>query len=96
MAAQASKGLNITARSKKEFFESLLTSVANSSILNLGERDGVVKLDEAEHADGFEAFQGPETYEDVIVERSQSALRPGGRCAQRTRSKSPGLRPRPR
>lgn len=77
MAAQASKGLNITARSKKEYFESLLTSVANSSILNLGERDGVVKLDEAEHADGFEAFQGPENYEDVIIERSQSALKAG-------------------
>ena len=77
MAAQASKGLNITARAKKEYFESLLTSVANSSILNLGGRDGVVMLDEAEHADGFEAFRGPETYEDVIIERSQSALKAG-------------------
>lgn len=77
MAAQAAKGLNITARSKREYFESLLTSVANSSILNLEDRDGVVKLDEAEHADGFEAFRGSETYEDVIVERSQSALKAG-------------------
>ena len=77
MAAQASKGLNVTARDKREYFESLLTAVANSSILDLGERDGVVKLDEAEHSDGFEAFQGPESYEDVIVERSQSALSAG-------------------
>ncbi|NBE29635.1 hypothetical protein GVY41_01300 [Frigidibacter albus] len=77
IAAQAAKGLGITARSKREYFESLLTSVANSSILTLGDRDGVVKLDEAEHADGFEAFRGPETYEDVIVERSQSALKAG-------------------
>lgn len=77
MAAQAAKGLNVTARSKKEFLESLLTGVANSSILTIGQRDGVLQLDEAEHADGFEAFQGPETYEDVIVERSQSSLKAG-------------------
>ncbi len=77
MAAQAAAGLNFTARDKREYFESLLTSVANSSILDLGDRDGLVKLDEAEHADGFEAFRGPETHEDVIVERSQSALKAG-------------------
>lgn len=77
MAAQAAKGLNVTAQAKREYFESLLTAVANSSILDLAERDSVVKLDEAEHSDGFEAFQGPESYEDVIVERAQSALKAG-------------------
>lgn len=93
MAAQTSKGLNITSRSKKEFFESLLTSVANSAILNLGERDGVVKLDEAEHADGFESFQGPETYEDVIIERSQSALKAGRPLRTKDAAKKSGAPP---
>lgn len=74
LAAQAAKGMNITAAAKTELVESLLTAVANSSITRLGEPDGAVLLDEAEHADGFEAFQGPDTYEDVIVERSQSDL----------------------
>lgn len=74
LAAQAARGLNITSAAQKEFTESLLTAVANSSITRLGERDGLVLLDEAEHADGFEAFQGPDSYEDVIVERSQSDL----------------------
>jgi hypothetical protein len=77
LAAQAAKGLNVTAATRKEYLESLLTAVANGSIMRLGDRDGTILLDEAEHADGFEAFQGPETYEDVIVERGQTGLTAG-------------------
>jgi len=93
MAAQASKGLNVTGRTKKEYLESLLTAVANSSILNIGQRDGVVQLDEAEHADGFEAFQGPEIYEDVIIERSQSALKAGRPLRTKTATQKSGKAP---
>lgn len=77
MAAQAATGLGVAGAARREYLESLLTAVANSSILSLGQRDGVVALDEAEHADGFEAFQGPESYEDVIVERAQAELKAG-------------------
>lgn len=74
MAAQAARGMNVTAQAKKEYLETLVTAVANASIMSVGQRDGVVSLDEVEHADGFEAFQGPDTYEDVIVERKASDL----------------------
>lgn len=77
IAAQAARGLNVGAE-KQEYLESLVTAVANGSIMRLGERDGTILLDEAEHADGFEAFQGPESFEDVIVERGRSGL-PAGR-----------------
>ncbi|WP_298970548.1 hypothetical protein [uncultured Roseobacter sp.] len=77
IAAQAASGMGIRTGPKKEYFERLLTAVANTSLMNVGNRDGIVALDEAEHADGFEAFQGPETYEDVIISRQQSALKAG-------------------
>ncbi|WP_298838171.1 hypothetical protein [uncultured Roseobacter sp.] len=77
MAAQAARGMGVTSRQRKEYVESLLTAVSNGALMRVDERDGIVQLDEAEHADGFEAFQGPETYLDVIVERHQSALRAG-------------------
>ena len=77
IAAQAARGMGVTAASKREYLESLITAISNGSIMDVNARDGVIKLDEAEHADGFEAFQGPETYEDVIVERKQSDLAAG-------------------
>ncbi|SIO33744.1 hypothetical protein SAMN05444722_1516 [Rhodovulum sp. ES.010] len=77
VAAQASRGMNVTGRARREYFESLITAVANSSIMQLDSRDGVVGLDEAEHADGFETFKGPERIEEVIVERKASDLRAG-------------------
>lgn len=77
IAAQAASGMGVRSGAKKEYFESLLTAVANTSIMNVGNRDGIVALDEAEHADGFEAFQGPEIYEDIIISRQQSALKAG-------------------
>jgi hypothetical protein len=77
MAAQAAKGLGANSASEKEYLESLLTAVANGSLINLGARDGIVALDEAEHGDGFETFRGPETYVDVVIERKQSALKAG-------------------
>lgn len=77
IAAQAAVGLGVRTSAKKEYFESLLTAVANASLMNIGNRDGIVALDEAEHADGFETFQGPEFYEDVIISREQSALKAG-------------------
>jgi hypothetical protein len=94
LAAQASRGLNITAAAQKEFVESLLTAVANSSITRLGEPDGAVLLDEAEHADGFEAFQGPDSYEDVIVERSQSDLVAGRPPRTKRAAAASGAAPR--
>lgn len=94
MAAQVTKGMGVTSVAKKEYFESLMTAVANASLMNVGSRDGVVALDETEHGDGFEAFQGPETYEDVVVERQQSALK-GGR-PQRTRAARNASEPAPR
>ncbi|WP_298922290.1 hypothetical protein [uncultured Roseobacter sp.] len=77
IAAQAASGLGVRSGPRKEYFESLLTGVANMSLMNIASRDGIVQLDEAEHADGFEAFQGPETYEDVIISRQQSAFKAG-------------------
>ncbi|WP_187429772.1 hypothetical protein ROLI_015710 [Roseobacter fucihabitans] len=77
IAAQAASGMGIRSAAKKEYFEALITAVANTSLMNVATSDGVVALDEAEHGDGFEAFQGPETYEDVIITRQQSALKAG-------------------
>jgi hypothetical protein len=77
IAAQAAKGMGIASAKRREYLESLITAIANSSIMEINGRDGVVKLDEAEHADGFESFQGPESYEDVVVERKQSELSAG-------------------
>jgi hypothetical protein len=83
IASFASEGMNLTTRSQREYIETLVTAVANSSIRNIASPDGIVALDEAEHADGFQAFQGPETYEDILVETSPDSLR-GGR-GQRSR-----------
>jgi hypothetical protein len=77
IAAQAAKGMGVSSADRREYLESLVTAIANSSIMEVNSRDGVVKLDEAEHADGFETFRGPESYEDVIVERKQADLSAG-------------------
>ncbi len=77
IAAQAARGMGVTSANRREYLESLITAITNSSIMEVNSRDGVVKLDEAEHADGFDAFQGPESYEDIIVERKQSDLSAG-------------------
>lgn len=77
IAAQAAKGMGAASAKRKEYLESLITAIANSSIMEVNHRDGVIRLDEAEHADGFETFRGPETYEDVIVERKQADLSAG-------------------
>ena len=82
IASFAARDMGLTSRGDREYIESLVTSVANSSIRNIDAPDGIVALDEAEHGDGFEAFRGPETYEDVIVEAGPQAFR-GGR-AQRS------------
>ncbi len=94
MAAQAAKGLGVTSKSRKELLERLMTAVANGSIQNLGRPDGVVTLDEAEHSDGFETFQGPETYEDVIVERHQADLKAGRPARTRLAAEKSGDPPR--
>lgn len=77
IAAQAARVMTIQDRNGREYVESLLTAVASGSIARLGERDGVIALDEAEHSDGFEAFQGPDIYEDVVAERGPEDLRAG-------------------
>ncbi len=70
IAGFAAKGMGLSTPNEREYAERLITAVANGSIMDLGQPDGAVRLDEAEHDDGFEAFRGPETYEDVIVERA--------------------------
>lgn len=94
VAAQAARGMNVTGRARREYFESLITAVANSSIMQLDSRDGVVGLDEAEHADGFETFQGPERIEEVIVERKASDLRAGRPLRTRQAEAESGAPPR--
>ncbi len=94
MAAQVAKGSGVSGTAGKEFLESLMTAVANGSLMNVGSRDGVVALDEAEHGDGFEAFQGPETYEDIIIERKQSALKAGRPLRTRAAQDVSGPAPR--
>ena len=74
MAAQAARGMGLTSTAQREAVETLITAVANGAIQTLGQRDGIVLLDEAEHADGFRAFHGPETYEDVVVEGDAADL----------------------
>ncbi|WP_375230183.1 hypothetical protein [Roseobacter sp. S98] len=88
MAAQAARGMGVTSRRRKEYVESLLTAVSNGALMRIDERDGIVQLDEAEHADGFEAFQGPETYLDVVVERHQSAIKAGRPLRNKTARKT--------
>ncbi|WP_377189711.1 hypothetical protein [Ruegeria meonggei] len=77
IASQVSKTFGLDDSDELEFSESLLTAVANGMIRRLGEPDGLVALDEAEHGDGFEAFRGTEFYEDVIVERRQADIQAG-------------------
>lgn len=92
IAAQAARGMGVTSANRREYLESLVTAIANASIMEVNSRDGIVRLDEAEHADGFETFRGPETYEDVIVERKQSdfsAGRPPRTKAAISKSPSP-------
>jgi hypothetical protein len=90
IACFASKGLNLTTTKDREYLENLVTAVANSSIRNIGSPDGIVALDEAEHADGFEAFQGPETYVDMIRESRPQDLRGGrGQRSRLAKAKSP-------
>lgn len=83
MAAYAARFMGLNDDDDKEYVERLMTAVANSSIRSIASPDGIVALDEAEHGDGFEAFSGPETYEDVVIERSRETLK-GGRI-QRTK-----------
>ncbi|MEP2642407.1 hypothetical protein [Roseobacter sp.] len=83
IASFAAKHQELEDAKSREYLESLLTAVANSSIRDIDSPDGIVALDEAEHGDGFESFQGPETYEDVIIEAGPQALK-GGR-GQRSR-----------
>ena len=92
MASFASKGMGLTSIKDREFVESLVTAVANSSIRDISSPDGIVALDEAEHSDGFETFQGPETYVDVIKEGLAKDLR-GGRAQRsfRAREKAPDV-----
>ena len=83
IASFAAQDMGLTAQDDREYLESLVTAVANSSIRDIDAPDGIVALDEAEHGDGFESFRGPETYEDIIVEAGPQTLK-GGR-GQRTR-----------
>lgn len=78
IAAQVSETLGFDTPAQREFAESLLTAVANGTMRKLGQPDGLIALDEAEHGDGFESFRGQEFYEDVIVERRQADI-PAGR-----------------
>lgn len=77
IAAQVADSFGLTDGEEREYTESLLTAVANGAIRRLGEQDGIIALDEAEHGDGFESFRGREIYEDVIVERRQTDIKAG-------------------
>lgn len=94
IAAQAAKGMSVSSASRREYLESLVTAIANASIMEINSRDGLVKLDEAEHADGFETFQGTEAYEDVIVERKQSDLSAGRPLRTKTAAAKSGSPPK--
>jgi hypothetical protein len=78
---------------RNEYFETLITALANGRLRDIGQPGGLVALDETEHRDGFESFQGPETYTEVIVEQSQDQLRAGrpkkSRLAAETSGKPP-------
>ena len=74
MAAQVASGMGMTRPDQREAVETLITAVANGAIQTLGARDGIVLLDETEHADGFHAFHGPETYEDVVIDGDAADL----------------------
>jgi len=94
IASFAAQDMGLAAQDDREYLESLVTAVANSSIRDINAPDGIVALDEAEHGDGFESFQGPETYVDVIVEAGPQALK-GGR-GQRSRLAAAAAGPAPK
>ncbi|MCK8462471.1 hypothetical protein MUY35_01240 [Aliiroseovarius sp. S1339] len=90
LAAQASAGMRVSGTARKEFMETLMTAVANTSLMRVDERDGVIGLDEAEHADGFEAFQGPDVVEEIVADRQREDFKAGRPLRTKAaRSKTP-------